>query len=66
MAGRLGEQQNCWSGDGTPSALLPPGEVQHNLHYLQLASIELELQNEELRGAEQELEEARALLLRSF
>jgi len=59
---RLGghDEQSCRGGDAAPVALLSLEEAQRNLHRLQVAQVDLELQNEELLRAQQELEEAKA------
>jgi PAS domain S-box-containing protein len=44
----------------TPAEAMTLEEARRTLHQLQVAHIELELQNEELRGAQQELEETTA------
>jgi PAS domain S-box-containing protein len=49
--------------EGEPDAAcaeLSPEEARHNLHKLQVAQVELEQQNEELRHAQLELEETKA------
>jgi hypothetical protein len=40
--------------------MLPPGDIQHLLHELQMHQVELEMQNEELRKVQEEIEESRS------
>ena len=53
-----GGEPACRCGAAAPAAL-PWKDAQRNVHELQTAQIELELQNEELRRAQLELEETR-------
>ncbi len=49
-----------FSADGAPLEALAPEEIQQLLHELKVHQIELEMQNDELRRTQQELEAARA------
>ena len=56
---RLRAEEEAWAdGDATPD-MLSPGETRQVLHELQVHQIELEMQNEELRRAQVELEASR-------